>query len=333
VVTAVLFGVLFILAFTMPVPYVVLSPGPTLNTLGTDNDGKQIISVSGRNVRNVTGHLNLTTVSLTSHRITAVQALIGWLEHDQVVVPRTAIYPPGETEQQVDQQDNQDFSASQDTATAAALCELNYPRGFGVVGVDANSFAKGKLQPGDKLVSLDGQSINSRDRLTAVLKKEKPGFTAVMVVIRDGKSVSVQVPLSSGNGGGARIGITVADGCLAPFEVNLGLAGQIGGPSAGLMFALGIVDKVGTQDLTHGRFIAGTGEITSAGVVQPIGGIQLKMIAARRAGATVFLAPQGNCGDVRGAIPKGLDVVKVTDLHGAVSDLLNLQQGAAVPHC
>jgi PDZ domain-containing protein len=99
------------------------------------------------------------------------------------------------------------------------------------------------------------------------------------------------------------------------------------------MFALGIVDKVGTQDLTNGRFIAGTGEITSAGVVQPIGGIQLKMIAARRAGATVFLAPQGNCGDVRGAVPKGLDVVKVTNLHDAVDDLFKLRQGGAVPHC
>jgi PDZ domain-containing protein len=332
-VAGLLFGVLFVVAFTMPVPYVVLSPGPTLNTLGADNDGKQIISISGHSVRSTTGHLNLTTVSLTRRRITAVQALVGWLEADQVVVPRAAIYPPGQTEQQVDQRDNQDFSASQDTATAAALCELGYPRGFGVVGVDKNSLAKGKLQPGDKLVSLSGESIDSRDKLTAVLKKQQPGLTVPMVVIRDNKSVPLQVSLSAANGGGARIGITVADGCLAPFEVDLGLTGQIGGPSAGLMFALGIVDKVGTQDLTNGRFIAGTGEITSAGVVQPIGGIQLKMIAARRAGATVFLAPQGNCGDVRGAIPKGLDVVKVTNLHDAVDDLLELRQGGAVPHC
>jgi Lon-like protease len=332
-VTGILFGVLFVVAFTMPVPYVVLSPGPTLNTLGTDSDGKQIISISGHTVRSATGHLNLTTVSLTSRRITAVQALVGWLKHDQVVVPRAAIYPPGQTEQQVDQRDNQDFSASQDTATAAALCQLGYPRGFGVVGVDENSLAKGTLKAGDKLVSLNGQSVDTRDKLTAVLKKQQPGFVATMVVIRTGKPVALKVPLSAANGGGARIGITVADGCLAPFEVDLGLTGQIGGPSAGLMFALGIVDKVGPQDLTQGRFIAGTGEITSAGVVQPIGGIQLKMIAARRAGATVFLAPQGNCGDVRGAVPKGLDVVKVSGLRDAVADLLTLERGGAVPHC
>jgi PDZ domain-containing protein len=135
------------------------------------------------------------------------------------------------------------------------------------------------------------------------------------------------------NGTGGRIGITVSPGCFAPFEVDLGLANQIGGPSAGLMFALGIIDKVGPANLTSGRFIAGTGEIRPDGTVAPIGGIQLKMIAARRAGATIFLAPSDNCNDVSGAIPRGLSVVKVSNLHQAVQDLGALQKGQAVPHC
>jgi Lon-like protease len=80
-------------------------------------------------------------------------------------------------------------------------------------------------------------------------------------------------------------------------------------------------------------FIAGTGTISPAGAVGPIGGIALKMIAARHKGATVFLAPAGNCADVRGAIPKGLEVVKVDTLHTAVQELLALQQHRAVPHC
>ena len=99
------------------------------------------------------------------------------------------------------------------------------------------------------------------------------------------------------------------------------------------MFALGIIDQVGTQDLTGGKFIAGTGTIDPNGNVGPIGGIALKMIAARKAGATVFLAPAGNCSDVRGTTPKGLDVVKVATLHEAVQDLLALRNGQAVPHC
>jgi PDZ domain-containing protein len=111
------------------------------------------------------------------------------------------------------------------------------------------------------------------------------------------------------------------------------LGNQIGGPSAGMMFALGIMDKVGSVDLTHGQFIAGTGTIDASGAVGAIGGIQLKMIAARRAGATVFLAPAGNCADVRGDIPKGLDVVKVDTLHHAVQYLEDLHAGKTVPHC
>jgi PDZ domain-containing protein len=118
-----------------------------------------------------------------------------------------------------------------------------------------------------------------------------------------------------------------------PFNVDLGLGNQIGGPSAGMMFALGIIDKVGKIDLTHGRFIAGTGTIDSQGKVGPIGGIQLKMIAARNAGATIFLAPSGNCNDVNGAIPGGLDVVKVSTLHDAVTDLEKTANNEAVPHC
>jgi PDZ domain-containing protein len=99
------------------------------------------------------------------------------------------------------------------------------------------------------------------------------------------------------------------------------------------MFALGIMDKVGTVDLTKGRFVAGTGTIDTTGKVGPIGGIQLKMIAAKDKGASVFLAPAGNCADVRKATPSGLKVVKVSTLHDAVQDLLKIQRNQPVPGC
>jgi PDZ domain-containing protein len=100
-----------------------------------------------------------------------------------------------------------------------------------------------------------------------------------------------------------------------------------------MMFALGILDKVGTTNLTQGRFIAGTGTIDADGTVGAIGGIQLKMIAARRAGASVFLAPAANCADVRGAVPAGLRVVRVSTLHGAVTALKNLAAHRSAPAC
>jgi PDZ domain-containing protein len=334
-VAGVLFLVLFVLAILMPVPYVVLSPGPTLNTLGTDSDGRAIIMIKGRQPNQTTGHLNLTTIDIRSTRVTAAEALIGWLQHDRVVVPRSVVYPPGQSEQQVNQQDAAQFASSQDNATAAAFCELGYPKGFGVLGVEANTGADGKLQPFDQLVSVDGTPIDSAPTLRAALANHKPGETVTIAFKRMGKPMTAEVKLSQPGQGqqGAVIGITVGDQCFAPFQVDLGLGGQIGGPSAGLMFALGIMDKVGKRDLTKGAFVAGTGEIAPDGTVKPIGGIQLKMLAARRQGATIFLAPDSNCSDVRGATPRGLNVIKVTSLHGAVQDLLAVQNGKPVPHC
>jgi len=109
--------------------------------------------------------------------------------------------------------------------------------------------------------------------------------------------------------------------------------GDIGGPSAGMMFALGIIDKLTPMNLTGGKFVAGTGEIEASGKVDPIGGIQQKMVGARNAGATIFLAPAANCADVKGAIPAGLQVAKVSTLSQAVTDLETLKSGGSVPSC
>jgi PDZ domain-containing protein len=331
----VLFVVLFVLALAMPVPYVILSPGPTYNTLGTDDSGNTIIVINGTATKSTSGHLNLTTVNVSTQPLTAFAALDGWLLHDEVVVPKTSIYPPGKSQKQVNEQNIEDFAQSQDSATAAAFCELGYPKGFGVITVDPKGPAHGVLQPGDQLRTLNGKPISSIEKVTAVLGAQQPGTAATVSVQRSGKPAVLTVTLTEAPKGakGARLGITVSNGCLAPFEVDLGLGNQIGGPSAGLMFALGIMDKVGTVDLTKGMFIAGTGTIDPDGTVGPIGGIALKMIAARHKGASVFLAPAGNCGDVRGATPKGLEVVKVDTLHSAVQDLLALEAGKSVPHC
>jgi PDZ domain-containing protein len=340
IVAGVVFLVLFILALTMPVPYVILSPGPTYNTLGTDDGGNAIITITGHATNKTRGNLNLTTVSVTTQSVSAFQAFAGWLEHDEVVVPRSAVYPPGQSEQQTNQQNTQDFTVSQDSATAAAFCELGYPRGFGIIALPQGSPSQGKLRAGDQFISVDGTPITNRTDLDAVLKKLAPGTTVPVVVDRAGKTVTEMVKLGTvpttqgaDQRSGGYLGVEPDNTCLAPFTVDLGLGNQIGGPSAGMMFALGIMDKIGPTDLTDGRFIAGTGTIDAKGNVGPIGGIALKMIAAKAKGATVFLAPAGNCSDVRKATPAGLDVVKVSTLHQAVQDLEAIEKGQAVPHC
>jgi Lon-like protease len=336
IVAAVLFIVLFVLALTMPVPYVILTPGPTYNTLGTDSAGQPIIKITGITTNKTTGHLNMTTVGVNPNPITVFQALKGWLASDQVVVPRSAVYPPGQTVQQTNEQNTEEFVQSQDNAITAAKCELGYPERFGVVGVLSDGAAHAVLRPADVIKTVNGERADSAARLTGILSKMSPGTKVTIGIVRAGKPMNPSVKLGPpppGRKTGGSLGITVGDVCAAPFTVDLGLANQIGGPSAGLMFALGIVEEVGKTDLTGGRFIAGTGTIDSAGDVGPIGGIALKMIAARDKGATIFLAPAANCSDVVNATPAGLKVVKVSTLNQAVSDLMRSKQGKPVPSC
>ena len=339
IVAGALFIVLLILAMTLPVPYVILSPGPTYNTLGSyavsDGKNQDIIGIDGRTPNKTKGHLNLTTVSYSTNKLTVFDALSAWLQSDEVVVPRSSLFPPGKSTQQVDQQNTADFRESQDQAIAAAGCELGYPAKYGVVTVLGNGPSDGKLRPGDLISTVDGRPATSQKSLLALLAQRPAGSTVTVAAVRAGKPKTVQIklgkPVDKRTGGS--LGIEAGPVCQMPFTVDLGLGNQIGGPSAGMMFALGIIDKVGKTDLTDGRFIAGTGTIDSAGKVGPIGGIQLKMLAARKAGATVFLAPSGNCQDVKGAIPGGLEVVKVSTLHQAVQDLQATEKGQSVPHC
>lgn len=333
--SAVLLLVLVVLAATLRVPYVILGPGPTYNTLGVDDAGAPIIALDGRIPNDTSGNLNLTTVSVRSQNVTVFEAIQGWLAGDRVVVPRETVFPPGRTADEVNEANTQDFVNSQDSAQTAAFCELGYPDGIGVSSISEGSLAGGSLEVGDVLVSLAGSPVSTVDSLTAVLSGTVPGQVVEVGIERRGTPSAVQVTLVAASDGstGGRLGITVSSGCHAPFQVDLGLANSIGGPSAGLMFALGIVDLVGDSDLTGGKFIAGTGTITSAGDVGPIGGIPLKMIAAKRAGATVFLAPADNCGEVRGSTPDGLTVIRVDTLHGAIQDLKDLQNGGDVTTC
>lgn len=341
-VSGVLFVVLLILTMTLPVPYVVLSPGPTCNTLSTcPGQDATIIKITGTATRKTSGNLNLTTVSYSTSRLTVFDALRAWLQSDEVVVPRSALFPPGQTTEQVNTQNKNDFSSSQDNAIVAASCELGYPKAFGVLTVEPKGPSDGILRPGDVFESVDGKPTENYKQLKAILEGDQPGSSVSVTVRRNTspsqsstKTVRITLGKPPQGGKGGSLGVTVPPTpmCLAPFEVQLGLNNEIGGPSAGMMFALGIIDKVG-EDLTRGRFIAGTGTISTNGEVGPIGGIQLKMIAARNAGATVFLAPAANCGDVSGDIPDGLQVVKVSTLRGAVQALEDIEKGRSVPSC
>ncbi|HUB21455.1 MAG TPA: PDZ domain-containing protein [Streptosporangiaceae bacterium] len=323
-------------AVLLPVPYVILGPGPTLNTLGTDSSGKTLISISGHLTYPTTGHLNMVTVGYQGGpgvTVNVFSALAAWLNPHEAVVPESELFPPGQTQQQAQQQDTQEMTGSQQDAVAAALTELHIPYQTQVVVAQTERGfpADGVLRAGDVITGVDGQKVTSAQDLTSLIGAHPAGSTLTLTILRNGRTQTVQVGTKE-SGGRPLIGVQITEEFKFPFTVNFNV-GEIGGPSAGMMFALGIIDKLTPMNLTGGKFIAGTGEITPAGQVQAIGGIQQKMVGARDAGATVFLAPASNCSDVKGAIPAGLRVVKVGTLSQAVSDLEALKAGRSVPSC
>jgi Lon-like protease len=323
-------------AVLLPVPYVILGPGPTLNTLGKDSSGKTLISISGHQTYPTTGHLNMVTVGYQGGpgvTVNVFSALAAWLNPHEAVVPESELFPAGQTQQQAQQQDTQEMTGSQQDAVAAALTELHisFQTQVVVAQTKAGFPAVGVLRAGDVITGVDGQQVTSESNLTALIGAHPAGSTLTLTILRNGRTQTVRVGTKE-SGGRPLIGVEVTGEFKFPFTVNFNV-GEIGGPSAGMMFALGIIDKLTPLNLTGGKFVAGTGEITPGGQVQAIGGIQQKMVGARDAGATIFLAPASNCSDVKGAIPAGLRVVKVGTLSQAVSDLEALKAGRSVPSC
>jgi PDZ domain-containing protein len=251
-----------------------------------------------------------------------------WLSSHNAVVPNELVNPSGQSDQQQEQQGVQDMQMSQDDATTAALHYLKIPETPTVGTVEKGLPAYGKLQKGDVMLAVDGTKVADSVDLRAEVQKVKPGQSVTIAYRRGTTDSSVALKTASSkdaNGNTvAVIGITLVD--QRPFTVTIGLKG-VGGPSAGLMFALGIIERLQPEDLTGGATIAGTGEIEPDGVVDPIGGIQQKLVGARDAGATYFFVPTANCAEASKAVPSGLQLLKVASLANAVSDLRSIRQG------
>ncbi|BCJ60413.1 hypothetical protein Jiend_38350 [Micromonospora endophytica] len=312
-----------------PVPYVVLGPGPTVDTLGQE-DGKEVIQVTGRETSTSAGQLRLTTVGVQPG-VKLRSAIQGWLSDEQAVVPRELVYPPGETQEQVEQRNAEDFQVSQTSAETAALRELGYEVQVVVKTVAADGPSAGVLQPGDVVTSVDGEPVPLAARLTEVIRS-KPAGTALRIGYTRAGTAGTGTVTSREQDGRPRIGIEIEQQQPHPFTLSFDLK-DIGGPSAGLMFALGIIDKLTPEDLTGGRVIAGTGTIDDTGRVGPIGGIPQKLVGAKQAGATVFLVPEANCAEaVRNRQPD-LPLVKVGSLDEALAALETLRSGGAPTRC
>jgi Lon-like protease len=322
-----LIGLVFAINFYR-LPVIALSPGPMEDVLAR-------LKVEGSRVYDSEGKLYLTSVGIDDD-VRFYEALLDMANRDVQLLPRADLYPEEQDSAEIDKENAALMDRSKEAASVVALREVGYeiePSGVEVTQVVAGTPADGKLQAGDRLLEADGRAIASTEEVRAAITRHKIGERVAFRIDRDDteKNVSVQVQEADGQ---PRVGILLRDLFPdLPVKVSIETQNNIGGPSAGLMFTLSIIDKLTPEDLTEGKRIAGTGEIALDGGVLPVGGVAEKLIAVRRLGVTTFLIPAENCDSVRGRVPDGLRLVKVSTITDALRFLRDPKVAATAPGC
>lgn len=328
VTSAAFFVVLSLLIALLPVPFVTWSPGSTVDLLGT-TDGQPLISISGAKVHPTTGELRLTTVAVTAPNdaIRLPELVFASLQPDHQVLPRAAVYRPGQDANEVIESEARMMVESQENAVVAGLRQsgvevTTWPM---VVEVSKSGAAAGALEAGDLIKAVDGKETRKVDQVAAAVAEHHVGDPVVFTVQRNGLVLhqTVTTKPSSTAPDKPGVGIKMAIGYSYAPEVRFGIKPSIGGPSAGLMFALAISDKLVSADLVAGRIVAGTGTVDAEGRVGAVGGVREKLAGAARDQASVFLLPKQNCAEI-GTVPAGVRLVPVTSLAEATDALARL---------
>lgn len=313
----------FVLALTavfLPTPYIVESPGPTFNTLGHAPQSGRLISIEGAQTYPTQGNLDMTTVYVAgppTGTTMSTDVLAAWVDPDRELIPQELVYPTGTTADEVSAENTAAMTTSQDWAIAAALEELDmdYRQELSVAGFTPESQATEVLRQGDLVRTANGVVVTGLEGLKDQLNASG-GDPVELGITREGVEQAVQVPVYPGPEGTWLIGVYLDSAFDFPIDVSIELD-NVGGPSAGMMFALGIVDVLTPGPMTGGAHIAGTGTIDPDGTVGAIGGIPQKVVGAHEAGAEVFLAAAENCDELAGRVPEGLDVYAVSTLSQA----------------
>lgn len=316
----ILLGTLAMVLF--PAPYVIERPGPAFNVLGKQ-DGKDVISFTDSASYPTTGALDLLTVSIVGNRDqtpTWPEIFAAWLDPAQTVTPIDEVYPVGTTVEQSQAESVAMMEQSQQNAIYVALKKLGYqiPIHIYAQQVNKNSPSSGMVIAGDYIEAINGVRPKDFEELKALVNKFDGKNSLQVEISRNGEKKIIGITPTKNDEGDYKLGVIVGFKFDFPVKVDLKLS-DVGGPSGGMIFALGIYDSLTKGALTGGKHIAGTGTIGTDGVVGPIGGIRQKLFAAQRAGAKYFLAPAENCSEVDGHIPSGLQVFRVKTFDDALT--------------
>lgn len=324
----------------LPVPYLVASPGLALNTLGDDGDGESIIQVEGRESYEHKGSLSMVTVQYAGgpgSRVDLITALSAWFSPRDAVLPEEAVFPPGQDLEDISEEQSLQMDDSQSKAVAAALTQLgtDYSVQSVVAKVEKDLPAHGKLKAGDVITGVDGADVERTSEAVKRVADREPGDPVTLAVERDGEPKKVEITTAESDEGTAVVGVLLSDEMDFPFDVDISV-GEIGGPSAGMMFALGVMDHLSEDGLTGGHDIAGTGTIEPDGTVGGVSGVEQKMVSAQREGAEYFFVASESCSLTFDSAATGeIEVVRVDELDDAVQALKAIRAGDTddLPRC
>lgn len=321
---------------------VIYRPAGVHDTLGEIN-GDPVVHVEGLETFETSGSLDFLTILIDGgprSDVTAWDWLLAELDPATTVYETDQIYPPDVTAEQIQDQNVEMMQRSQNGAAVVALRAIgvDVPEDVKVAQIVKDAPAADTLEVDDQILTVDGTKIAKPAEVSDILQGFEPGDVVPFSVLRDGEELSLEVPTGESDPNPDEpdaalrtvIGVYLVSDYELPYVVTID-AGNVGGPSAGMMFALAIYDKITPGALTGGLNIAGTGTINSDGQVGGIGGIHQKMYAAERAGVDYFLAPAENCDEVVGNIPDGLKVARVETFEQARDLVEALGEGQDVP--
>ncbi len=326
----------------LPAPYVIDQPGPTYDTLGVielDDGDVALISVPDEAEYREDAHLWVTTVNRLGNPENLpswVEVLGAWVSTERAVTPVDQAFPPGLSFEQNQEAARIDMENSQQESIAAALnyLDIDYDSSLEIVQTLEGGPSEGILEPEDTIVSADGIVVADVTRLRQIIADNGVQDPMPLTVSRNGRDETVEVipRMSEGEPSIPVIGVLVSGRYGFPFDIDIEL-GSVGGPSAGLMFALGIVEKLTDEQIAGSLAVAGTGTITAGGDVGPVGGVRHKIFGAADSGAEWFFIPRANCADVEGLSPGGIEVVPVDTLSDAVEALATILADQDPPSC
>lgn len=328
-----------LIAAVTPSPYVIERPGPVIDTLGdveVEGEDEPVISISGAETFPTSGSLSLTSVTLIGspeHPTKWLSLVVPFFDSEQRIAPRSEFFPDGITEDQRNDANTALMGSSQVQAGAAAARELGEQVPFRLLIADVveGGAAEGVLEAGDEVRTLNGEPVTSVEGLRSAVAETPEGDAVEIGIDRDGEESAVTVVPETPEGAAAPLlGVTIGVDYDLPFELDMGLE-DIGGPSAGMIFALAIYDKLTPEELTEDRAIAGTGTIDGDGNVGGIGGLPQKIAGAAGAGADLFVMPVDNCADLPGSLPDDMTIAPVSTLGEALSAIEAFDAGDDVP--